>query len=493
MTGSHLIIALLILPVVLAVAGIFFASAESAIIFCAIGTIATAILSAPAIFHVFATHTPLNAGDWLIMDALSAYHTAIMMIVFSLSAIYAINYFKDETNKSTLKLRTARRYTALWFGSLSAMLLVLLSNNIVIMWVGIEATTILTAFLICIHVTPASLEAMWKYLLMCSVGVAMAFIGTLLVAASTTNAGMLDKNVLLWTNIMTAATRLNPTLLKAGFIFIVVGYGTKAGLAPMHNWLPDAHSQAPSPVSAIFSGFLLNSALFCILKFVPLVETATGNTGWARDILILLGILSVLVSAIFIPSQHDLKRLLAYCSVEHIGIISIGVGLGGVGCFAALLHTLNHSLSKTLSFFCAGRLGQIYKTHDIRNITNAISISPAWGTGLAISMLALIGVAPFSLFLSELMIFKAAYDTQSYAVLIILLIGLAVIFIGMLRNIISMAWQSSPNAPQKTKSSVSEKILVVVMSVAILIPGLWIPTHFQKILEYASSILGGTL
>lgn len=493
MPGNWVLILLLILPVLLAAAGWLCTSAEAAIVFCAVGTLAIAAVSAPAIATVLTTCHPLAAGKWFTMDCLSAFHTGIMMLVFSLSAVYAIGYFRNELRRSGFKRKTARRYTALWFGSLGAMMLVLLSNNIVVMWVGIEATTILTAFLICIHVTPASLEAMWKYLLMCSVGVAMAFIGTLLVAAATTGTGMHDTSALLWTDLMAGASKLNPTFVKAGFIFIIVGYGTKAGLAPMHNWLPDAHSQAPAPVSAIFSGFLLNTALFCILKFMPLVEAATGHTGWARDILILLGILSLIVSAIFIPAQHDVKRLLAYCSVEHIGIIAIGAGLGGIGCFAALLHTLNHSLGKTFSFFCAGRLGQAYRTHDMRLMTGVLSSSPVWGAGLVASMLALVGAAPFSLFVSEFLILKSAYDSGSYAVMTLMLTALAVIFISILRNIITMAWQTAADQPEKTEPSVSDLVFVSVMTAAILPLGLWIPLQLESIITRAASILGASV
>lgn len=484
---------MIVIPILLAVAGLFFTSAEACIIFCAIGTVSLSLYCAPAVFNVFTTHTPLTSGKWFFMDGLSAFHLTVMLLVFSLSAIYAISYFKEEIKRSAFGLRTARRYTCLWFGAISAMLLVLLSNNIVIMWVGIEATTILTAFLICIHITPTSLEAMWKYLLMCSVGVAMAFIGTLLVAASTAGASDAGANALFWTDLAHIAATLNPTLIKAGFIFAVVGYGTKAGLAPMHNWLPDAHSQAPSPVSAIFSGFLLNCALFCILRFLPIVEASTGNTGWGNDILILLGILSVVVSAVFIPAQHDVKRLLAYCSVEHIGIIAIGVGMGGLGCFAALLHTFNHSIAKTLSFFCAGRLVQFYKNQDMRHMTNVTSASPVWGSGLIISMLTLIGLAPFSIFISEFLVLKSVFDRGSYFILAILLACIALIFMSMLKNVIMMAWQPATDLPARRTATALEKTIVVAMSAAVLLPGIWIYPHLESALKYAASFIGGGL
>jgi hydrogenase-4 component F len=192
---------------------------------------------------------------------------------------------------------------------------------------------------------------MWKYLLICSVGVGLAFMGTLVVAASATSLNVSAFDALLWTTLRDNASSLDPKALQLGFIFIVVGYGTKAGLAPMHNWLPDAHSQAPGPVSALFSGFMLNAALYCVMRYIPLVEGACGNSRWGLDLLVGFGLLSILVAAAFILFQRDVKRLLAYHSVEHMGIITLGLGLGGLGTFAALFHTLNHSLCKTGAFF----------------------------------------------------------------------------------------------------------------------------------------------
>ena len=293
-------------------------------------------------------------------------------------------------------------------------MLVLVCNNLGLMWVGIEATTLLTAFLICVHVTPAGARghvevpgdrARWAWpsrsWARCSCGSA---------------AQQLDLNasdMLALDAAAESAAGTGPRPDEAAFIFLLVGYGTKAGLAPMHSWLPDAHSQAPAPVSALFSGFMLNAALYCIMRYVPLVEAATGNVGWARELLVVFGVVSIIVAAAFIVFQHDSKRLLAYHSVEHMGIIALGLGFGGVGVFAALWHTLNHSLCKALSFFSAGRLGQMYGTHDLRGMAGALRQAPLWGAGLFGSLLALIGVAPFALFMSELQVLRAALDSRA--------------------------------------------------------------------------------
>jgi len=226
------------------------------------GVLATAAAAFAAVSAVLRGVPVRSAAGWFFLDELSAWHLAVLMAVYSLSSLFAVGYFRQDAAARHFPLRTARRFGALWLGSLWSMILVLVSNNLGIMWVGIEATTLLTAFLICIPVSPTALEAMWKYLIMCSVGVAFAFIGTILVGAAAAPAQLPPAETLLWTRLAGSAALLDPRLLKAGFLFLVVGYGTKAGLAPMHNWLPDAHSQAPAPVSAVFSGILLNAALY---------------------------------------------------------------------------------------------------------------------------------------------------------------------------------------------------------------------------------------
>src|SRR5260370_12511632 len=346
------------------------------------------------------------ADEWFYIDAFSAFHLIVLTLVFLLSSTFAGVYFPNESSEHPFTLPVARRFGALWLGSLSAMMLVLVSNNLGIMWVGMEATTLLSAFLISLHPNRLSLEAMWKYLIICSIGVAFAFMGTLLAAASIQSGGRGGAEALFWPSLAAPDAHLDPTLIKFAFIFILVGYGTKAGLAPIHSWLPDAHSQAPAPVSAMFSGFLLNAALYCIMRFVPPVRHALGDASPNR-LLVRFGTLSILVAAGFIVFQRDAKRLLAYHSVEHLGIIPLGFGLGPLGAFAALFHTLNHSVCKSLAFFAVGRLGQEFGSHEMHVLSGALRADRLWGLALLGSLLALIGVAPFSIFMSEYQLFLA--------------------------------------------------------------------------------------
>jgi hydrogenase-4 component F len=452
---------------------------------------ATAIVTGIA---VFSRSTALvTAESWLYCDALSAWHLLILtVVVFFFCSLYAKIYFREEIDSEEFSTRRARRFSALWCGSLFTMTLVLISNNVAIIWAGMEATTLLTAFLICLHRTPAALEATWKYLIMCSVGVAFAFIGTLLVVAASEHSGLNGEQRLLWTHLNQSASLLNSAMAKFGFIFLLVGYGTKAGLAPMHNWLPDAHSQAPAPVSALFSGFMLNTALYCIMRYMPIVNTATGGGGWPNGLTMLFALFSILLAAVFIIFQTDAKRLLAYHSVEHMGIILLGLSYGGFGIFAALYHTLNHSLAKTAAFFSAGRLGQLYGTHDMRTMAGSLRNAKVWGFGFFVSLLGLIGVAPFAVFMSELQITKVAVGGHAWISLCLFLAGIGTVFISALHHAMTVAWDNPVRECRAQRPGLLEWIVMLVPCAMLLGIGLWIPQWIFHAIRQAAAIVGGT-
>ena len=483
--------ALLILPPVLAGTCCVARSARRVLLLASVGGAGWAALAGATASAAYASGPLFTARGWLHLDALSAYHLAVLGLVFGASSVYAWGYFQGELADGALSLRSARRFGALWFGSAAAMTAVLLSNNLGLMWVGIEATTLLTAFLICVHVTPLSLEAMWKYLVVCSVGVAFAFVGTLLVAASAQRLGLDASEMLLWTRLRESAALLAPGPMKLAFLFLLVGYGTKAGFAPLHSWLPDAHSQAPAPVSALFSGFMLNTALYCLMRYLPLVEGATGGTGWGGGLLVVFGIFSILLAAVFIVFQHDGKRLLAYHSVEHIGIIALGLGLGGVGTFAALWHTLNHAVCKALAFFSVGRLGQMYGTHDLGRMAGAMRRSPVWGIGFFGGVLALIGVAPFAIFMSEFQVLRAAAAAHAFVALTLFLFGAGIVFVGALRHAMTSAWGEEVCEPRPRPGGVADAVLVFGALALLLLLGLWMPGPLRTALEQAALIVGG--
>jgi hydrogenase-4 component F len=450
----------------------------------------TLLLSAHLWVVVLAGNRVSAANELLVVDAFSAFHLVVLSVVFLLCSLFAGVYFAEEADGHAFSPRLARRFGALWLGSLAAMMLVLVSNNLGIMWVGMEATTLLTAFLISLHRDRFSLEAMWKYLLICSVGIAFAFIGTIFAAAAVQRRSGLGADALLWTRLAAPGVELDPTLMTFAFIFVLVGYGTKAGLAPIHSWLPDAHSQAPAPVSAMFSGFLLNTALYCIMRYVPLVRHAVG-AGFAERVLIFFGALSILVAAGFIVFQRDAKRLLAYHSVEHLGIITLGYGLGPLGSFAALFHTLNHSICKALAFFAVGRLGQQFGSHDMHLLSGALRANRLWGIALVVSILALIGAAPFAIFMSEYQLLRAAVGASAWFTLALFLAASAVVFIAALRHLIDMAFGDCDAAVPRTSNTGSSLVIVATATGLLLLLGLWMPPFLSAAIKHAAAAVDG--
>jgi hydrogenase-4 component F len=452
-------------------------------------SLAVLVLTVPLALRLFAGGAYSLYGRNLLVDHLSMYHILLVNLVFLITAIYAGGYFKHRIQAGTLGIAYIKRYCMLWQAFQAMLLLVLLSNNIGVMWVALEATTLVSAFLIISEADSLSIEAMWKYLLVCSVGIVFAFMGTILTVAAAKNLRGTG-SLFLFSQLQLHADQIDPQLMLFAFIFIVVGFGTKAGLSPMHTWLPDAHSQAPTPVSAVFSGVMLNCALFCIMRYLPITDAALGGDGQARAILLLFGFASLLFAAIFIPIQNDIKRFLAYCSVEHMGIIVVGLGLGGIGTFAALLHTANHSLAKVLSFFSAGHISDHYGTRDMRRITAAGERVPLWGNAFFLSILVLIGVAPFAVFLSEFLIVKEAFFQGRYVVVGLFLFCVLAVFFGALKHVLAVSFgvRMEGQTPA-AKPRFIDILIVLGLMAALLLLGMWIPAPFAAFLKNAAAVV----
>jgi hydrogenase-4 component F len=439
-------------------------------------------------WNVFRFGAVVAANDWLRLDALSALHLVLLAFVFLTSTLFARRYFVVALPS----LRKTRLFAVLWLASMAAMTLVLVANHLGIMWVGVESTTLMTTFLIAFHRSRESLEATWKYLMICSVGIAIAFLGMLILGASGSQAAGPGADPMLWTTLRDVAPRLDAKLAKLGFIFLLVGYGTKVGLAPMHTWLPDAHSQAPAPVSSIFSAAMLSTVLYCLMRYLPVVESATGGVGWSSRLLCLFGALSMVISAAFVLFQRDVKRMLAYCSVEHMGIVAIGLGLGNLGTFAALFHTINHALAKSTGFMAAGRVGQMAGTHQMWRLRGIVRVSPLWGTTLCLSLLSLIGVVPSAIFASELMVVKAALDARAIPTLIAFLLATGTVFLGMFAHTMGML-RGEPDADCKSvRPGASEALVAVLPMIALALLGVWMPTPLRHALAEAAMIVRPT-
>jgi hydrogenase-4 component F len=460
--------------------------------------VATAIVHSglTTIFWIKRPESMLN--DWLQIDALGLIFLSAVSCLFLAAAIYAVSYLAKEQSKSRPDFEESDLFVnepeAIFIGCLllflSTMTLVTASHNFGLLWVAVEATTLASAPLIYFHRHNRSLEATWKYLLICSVGIALALLGTFFLALASSGKGGIDTPLVV-EDLVRYASQLQIPWLKLSFLFILVGYGTKMGLAPLHSWLPDAHSEAPSVVSALLSGALLNCAFLGILRMTQVLGAA-GLADFAHNLLLIFGLISVMVATVFIVAQLDYKRMLAYSSIEHMGIMAIGVGIGGLGSFGSLLHAVNHSLAKGMLFLVAGNILAYYRTKSIRSVTGLLGTLPITGVLWLAGLFAITGTPPFGLFLSEFTIIRAAFDSGHILAAIILLVALGVIFVAMASIIIKMAYGfSRESSIPITRESFASVIPPIILCVALLILGIYIPPALNNLLAEAAKLLGG--
>jgi hydrogenase-4 component F len=427
----------------------------------------------------------------LFMDSLSAYMLLIVSFMVFIGAVYSVGYMAHEFEEKQFGLGRLRFYYTFLHIFIFTMMLVCVSNNLGIMWIAIEATTLASAFLVGFYNRDTSIEAAWKYIIICSVGITLALLGIILAYASSVNVVGESSNALDWTTLRSIAGSLDKDLLRMAFILVLVGYGTKVGLAPMHTWLPDAHSQAPTPISALLSGVLLNCAMYGILRF-HIISTEALGPGFSGSLLLLFGVVSMVIAAAFIIIARDIKRLLAYSSIEHMGIIAIGFGLGGpFGVFGALLHMLNHSLAKSLLFFGAGNVLLKLKTKVMEEVRGLGQHMAATAVLLFIGMLALAGSPPFGLFISELSILYAAVTQGQVLVAAMYLLLLAIIFAALLWHFGSMIFGTPAEEIPRGEVSRLNIWVMVVLAAGLLVLGLVIPGPLATILERATSLFGG--
>lgn len=369
------------------------------------------------------------------------------------------------------------------------MLLAVTTNNVGFMWVMIEATTITSALVIPLHRTKASVEASWKYLLICSVGIALAFAGTVLAYFDfVSTAGQLP-DALNWTVLRGAAPSLHRELMQLAFAFILIGYGTKAGLAPMHTWLPDAHSEAPAPMSAMMSGVLLAVAMYAVARWKAVVDAALGSSSFTSSLLLASGLLSVLIGASSLVIQRHYKRMLAYSSVEHIGLVSIGLGLGPLGTFAALLHLVNHAVAKSMAFLLAGRILHRYETTEIAGISGLLRVMPWTGSLFALGVLALIGLPPFGLSISEFLLVRAAIETGHVWVAALALLLVLVAFVSLLRHLNRMLYGPVPEGVAVGESGGWRVFVLAACAVVSVVLGIVLPWPVAALIDRTVSIV----
>ncbi|MEC5344525.1 hydrogenase 4 subunit F [Brenneria populi] len=454
-----------------------------------LGIIALLALAMRQVWLVYRFGEILALHNWLHLDSLSALFLAILGIIGFITGWYSMGYMRHEVNGGEITVTTLCDYYGFFHLFLFTMLLVITSNNLIMMWVAVEATTLSSAFLVGLYGQRSSLEAAWKYIIICTVGVAFGLYGTVLVYANAAGVMAEPGNAIFWTEVLKHAGELDGTLMHLAFIFIIIGFGTKTGLFPMHAWLPDAHSEAPSPTSALLSAVLLNCALLVIVRYYIIVSAAIGDD-FPRLLLLVFGMLSVAIAAFLILVQRDMKRLLAYSSVENMGLIAVALGIGGpLGIFAALLHTLNHSLAKTLLFCGSGNVLLKYGTRDMDAIKGVMRVAPLTGALLAGGALALGGMPPFNVFLSEFMTVSAGLGAGHIWLTIILLLLLTVVLAGLVRMVAGTVLGGSPQAVAKGELGIMTTAPMALLLILMLVMGTHIPQPAIRLLENATAIV----
>ena len=427
-------------------------------------------------------------GAFLRADALSAIVALIVSGVAWISLWFGIGYMRHARSAGHIDGDAVRRYYVLIHLFVFTMLLAVTANNVGVMWVATEATTIATAFLIGLQHSKYSLEASWKYILIGSVGIALAFVGTVLGYFDFVQHVGVTDFALNWTVLSQVAPKLNGDVLRLCFVFILIGYGTKAGLAPMYSWLPDAHSEAPAPISSMMSGSLLVVALYAILRWKVVVDANLGTT-YSNRMMVTIGTFSIAVAALLLIRQASYKRMLAYSSVEHVGLMCLGFGLGPGGVFASLLHMLGHAAAKSMMFLISGSILAKYRSTRISSVRNLIRVMPWSGCLFLIAGLALLGMPPFSLFLSEFLILLAGFRSNQPWLMGFILALLLVIFVSFLGHLNRLLYGKTPENVSAGDLNHSGLMALTLNVAALVIMGLVYPQPLVQLLRQAAEIV----
>lgn len=422
----------------------------------------------------------VQASSFFSLDPLGAFLALIITLVGFFVGIYSIGYLRAEARKKIIGPRRVRQYFLFLELFLFAMLLAVTTINPVVMWIAIEATTLSTAFLISFYNRPTAIEAAWKYLILNSLGLLLSLLGTLMfLALPEIKTGTLD-----WDALKSMAASLNPLAVKIAFIFILVGYGTKVGLVPLHTWKPDAYAKAPTPIAALLAGVLLNVAFFAILRFKSVADIAVG-ADFSSKLLIFFGIISILLAALMIFAQKNYKRLLAYSGIEHAGLLALGFGFGGLGVFAALLHMLYHALVKALLFFAVGNIFLKYSSTKMKNISGVFRALPLTAPLFFGGFIAIAGLPPFGIFTTKLLLLSSGMEQYPWIVGIVLF-ALAVVFFGFFQHVTAMFFGSLPEGIERGESDIFTQAMPLLLAALIIVLSWSFPEALRTLIEFAA-------
>lgn len=427
-----------------------------------------------------------ETGSFLSVDDLNIVFVVLSTFVGFTTSAFSASYIAHEIEIGRLTSTNLRFYHAMFQSLMCAMNLALLASNIGLMWVAVEVATLTTVLMVGIYRTRDALEAAWKYFILGSVGIALALFGTILVYMAAEPVLGEGYNAMVWSSLMQQAPQFSPRLLNVAFIFLMLGYGTKVGLAPMHAWLPDAHAEGPTPISAVLSGLLLNVALYAVLRFKMLL-TANAAAITPGPMLMVLGLVSLIFAAVMLYRRDDIKRLFAYSSIEHMGIIAFAFGVGGpLANFAGLLHMTLHSLTKSAIFFTVGHIAQVKGTQKIAEIRGLTESHPVLGWGLVLGVLAICGMPPLGLFMSEFLLVSSTFAQQPWLALP-LVVGLLLAFGALLMRLTSMAFGEPSRSIGKVEASVVPLFAHLIL---VLIAGLYLPSYLVAWFQNVARLLG---
>ena len=454
----------------------------------------TVALGIRLLFEVLAVpgHVVTECQEFFRADALSAWMVLLISVVSLGTSLYAGRYFQRDLAAGAVTVGRAKEFFVLTPLFSAGMFLVVLANNLGVMWFALEATALSSVLLVALYNRSTSLEAAWKYVILGSLGLALALFGTVFIYAAAVDRNSTTQPSFNWSHLMLIAKQLDPRLVKLAFVFVFVGYGTKAGLAPMHTWLPDAHSEAPSPTSAMLSGVSLKVALYALLRF-HILTTACLGTPFSRTMLLVFGLGSMCLAAPFILVQTNLKRLLAYSSLEHIGLICVGVGLNSpVTIFGALLHMGYHALTKPVLFFAAGNIHQSCHTLQLRLIGPGLAqMLPLTVVCMGLAAVAATGLPPFGLFLSEMTVLSGGFAAGQGGVSMLVLVALLASFCGILYQLARILL-GAPKVARVSDAACWDGVPAMgLMLGALAVFSLWLPAPLLEVMHRAAGIIGG--
>ena len=424
--------------------------------------------------------------QFILIDDFNIYLIALTAFVAFTTSLFSARYIMHEVEAGRLQAGNLRFYHAMYQGFVFTMLMVLTANNLGIMWVSLEGATLTTVLMVGLYRTHEALEAAWKYFILCGVGIALALFGTTLMYLAAQPVMGEGLPAMTWSELLPRVGEFSPAILNLAFVFLLVGYGTKVGLAPLHAWLPDAHAEGPTPISAVLSGLLLNVALYIVLRFKMLLA---GNALAVAPgpLMVTMGLSSLLLASFMLYRRRDIKRMFAYSSIEHMGIITFAFGMGGpLANFAGLLHMTMHSLTKSAIFFAVGHVSQVKGTQKIADIRGLTSSQPLLGWALVIGVVAIAGLPPFGVFMSEFLVLTSTFGRQPVLALLVLF-GLLVGFGALIRHVQNLAFGSGEGGE---KASSFALVPLFVHFALVLVAGLYLPPALVTWFQNVARLLG---